>query len=311
MTKPHMPDVANVPLTNPLGTLDWVGMSEIEMPVLLHEANEPLRTLAKIQGYVNLADPASKGIHMSRLYLMLDKMTDQPLTPSSMSAMLAEFVQSHHGLSTEAFVEYRFDYYVRRGSLLSGHSGWKNYPVRLRGHLKEGETHLEMAVQVPYSSTCPCSAALARQLIQEQFSQSFEGRDTLSQAEVYAWLGTSQGICATPHSQRSTAKIKVKLQAQAENFALSTLIDLIEFALKTPVQAAVKREDEQEFARLNGENLMFCEDAARRLKLALADNADYEDFWLRVDHMESLHPHDAVSIVTKGVANGYRAEWSL
>ena len=46
----------------------------------------------------------------------------------------------------------------------------------------------------------------------------------------------------------------------------SPWIDRIESSLKTPVQAAVKREDEQEFARLNGQNLMFCEDAARRLQ---------------------------------------------
>lgn len=77
------------------------------------------------------------------------------------------------------------------------------------------------------------------------------------------------------------------------------------------MQAAVKREDEQEFARLNGENLMFCEDAARRLQSALDVETAYQDFWLRVDHMESLHPHDAVSIVTKGIADGYPAEWSL
>jgi glyoxylate/hydroxypyruvate reductase A len=32
------------------------------------------------------------------------------------------------------------------------------------------------------------------------------------------------------------------------------------------VQTAVKREDEQEFARLNAQHPMYCEDAARRLK---------------------------------------------
>ena len=46
-------------------------------------------------------------------------------------------------------------------------------------------------------------------------------------------------------------------------------IDLAEGALKTPVQSAVKREDEQAFARLNGRNLMFCEDAARRIAAVL------------------------------------------
>jgi GTP cyclohydrolase I len=313
MTKPFMPDIANMPLSTPMGTLDWVGMSQIEMPIMLAQAGvEPVRSLARVQAYVNLIDPQSKGIHMSRLYLMLDKASTQAVTPASVSAMLSEFVQSHMGLSNAAFVEYKFDYYERRGSLLSGNSGWKNYPCLIRGHLQEGALRLELQVEVPYSSTCPCSAALARQLIQEQFSADFTGREQLSQAEVYAWLGTSQGICATPHSQRSFAKVRVTLSdAQVDSFEVSQLINRIEDALQTAVQAAVKREDEQEFARLNGANLMFCEDAARRLQAKLDEQSDYSDFWLRVDHLESLHPHDAVSIVSKGVPGGYQPLPSL
>ncbi len=313
MTKPFMPDVANMPLSTPMGTLDWVGMSQIEMPIMLAQAGvEPVRSLARVQAYVNLIDPQSKGIHMSRLYLMLDKASTQAVTPASVSAMLSEFVQSHTGLSNAAFVEYKFDYYERRGSLLSGNSGWKNYPCLIRGHLQEGELRLELQVEVPYSSTCPCSAALARQLIQEQFSSDFDGREQLTQAEVYAWLGTSQGICATPHSQRSFAKVRVTLSnTQVDSFEVSQLVNRIEDALQTAVQAAVKREDEQEFARLNGANLMFCEDAARRLQAKLDEQADYSDFWLRVDHLESLHPHDAVSIVSKGVPGGYQPLPSL
>ncbi|HQT03153.1 MAG: GTP cyclohydrolase FolE2 [Gammaproteobacteria bacterium] len=313
MTKPFMPDIANMPLSTPMGTLDWVGMSQIEMPIMLAQAGvEHVRSLARVQAYVNLIDPQSKGIHMSRLYLMLDKASTQAVTPASVSAMLSEFVQSHTGLSNAAFVEYKFDYYERRGSLLSGNSGWKNYPCLIRGHLQEGDLRLELQVEVPYSSTCPCSAALARQLIQEQFSSDFTGREQLSQAEVYAWLGTSQGICATPHSQRSFAKVRVTLSnTQMESFEVSQLINRIEDALQTAVQAAVKREDEQEFARLNGANLMFCEDAARRLQAQLDAQSDYSDFWLRVDHLESLHPHDAVSIVSKGVAGGYQPLPSL
>ncbi len=313
MTKPFMPDIANMPLSTPMGTLDWVGMSQIELPIMLARAGvEPVRCLARVQAYVNLIDPQSKGIHMSRLYLMLDKASTQEVTPASVSAMLSEFVQSHMGLSNAAFVEYKFDYYERRGSLLSGNSGWKNYPCLIRGHLQEGALRLELQVEVPYSSTCPCSAALARQLIQEQFSADFTGREQLSQAEVYAWLGTSQGICATPHSQRSFAKVRVTLSdAQVDSFEVSQLINRIEDALQTAVQAAVKREDEQEFARLNGANLMFCEDAARRLQAKLDEQSDYSDFWLRVDHLESLHPHDAVSIVSKGVPGGYQPLPSL
>ena len=111
---------------------------------------------------------------------------------------------------------------------------------------------------------------------------------------------------ATPHSQRSYAKIKVELEGCRTDFPIDNLIDQVEGALKTPVQAAVKREDEQEFARLNGANLMFCEDAARRIKTVLDDEEEYHDYWVRVDHVESLHPHNAVSIVTKGLNDGYK-----
>ena len=63
------------------------------------------------------------------------------------------------------------------------------------------------------------------------------------------------------HTASPTAEVKVKLAEDLEEFPIVALIDAVEGALKTPVQAAVKREDEQEFARLNGQNLMFCEDA--------------------------------------------------
>ena len=99
--------------------------------------------------------------------------------------------------------------------------------------------------------------------------------------------------------------MKVKLDEQITEFDVVNLIDTLENELKTPVQAAVKREDEQEFARLNGQNLMFCEDAARKIKSRLED-AQYTDYWLRINHYESLHAHDAVAIAVKGIEGGYQ-----
>lgn len=66
-------------------------------------------------------------------------------------------------------------------------------------------------------------------------------------------------------------------------------------ALGTALQTAVKRADEQAFALANGQNLMFCEDAARRLHAALLDQSGLDAFHLRVVHAESLHAHDAVA----------------
>jgi GTP cyclohydrolase I len=305
-----MPDVAKQPHTGPKGTLNWVGMSQIELPVFVQNLQGGrIQMLARVQAYVNLTDPNSKGIHMSRLYVALDNiLAMNDLTPDVLRETISQFVDSHEGLSDAAYLECRFDYFERRNSLLSDNSGWKNYPVRVAATLRNGQIETEVSVEVPYSSTCPCSAALARQLIQEGFRETF-GSDVanVDANRVYEWLGTTQGIRATPHSQRSIAQIKVKLADNtAHNLPITHLIDCIEHALQTPVQATVKREDEQEFARLNAANLMFCEDAARRLKTALGDDSTVQDFWIRVNHMESLHAHDAVSVVVKGIDGGYR-----
>ena len=84
------------------------------------------------------------------------------------------------------------------------------------------------------------------------------------------------------------------------------LIDAVEAALQTAVQGAVKRVDEQEFARLNGENPLYCEDAARRIRAALDALPWVTDYRIEAAHLESLHPHDAVASVVKGVAGGFQ-----
>lgn len=305
-----MPDVAKQAHLLPQGTLNWVGMSEIELPVLVPAPDQQtVQAAAHVQAYVNLNDPNSKGIHMSRLYLMLDQqLAMSELTPELLRKVLTQFVDSQDGLSTAAYLECRFAYFERRRSLKSNNSGWKSYPVKVLAILRDGRFELELGVDVAYSSTCPQSAALARQLIQHNFRERFGDSEQVDAGTVYQWLGTTEGISATPHSQRSIAQAKVQLTEKVRRLPLTGLIDQIENTLQTPVQATVKREDEQEFARLNASNLMFCEDAARRLQRVLAEDISLRDFWIRVNHMESLHAHDAVAVAVKGVEGGYRDE---
>ncbi|WP_016955079.1 GTP cyclohydrolase FolE2 [Catenovulum agarivorans] len=304
-----MPDIANQSAAQHEGELDWVGMSEIEVPIMIAAKDENERAVsARVEAFVNLTQAKAKGIHMSRLYLLLDQLsTEGSLTKESLAQLLNDFIESHEELSDKAFVKFTFDYHMRRRSLISGKQGWKAYPITIIGYFADGQITTEMQVDVPYSSTCPCSAALARQLIQQAFANKFGDEGALDAKQVKQWLGTTEGIVATPHSQRSVAEVKVKLADEVTEFPIIDLVDAVEQALQTPVQAAVKREDEQEFARLNGQNLMFCEDAGRRLKHTLNQVAGYLDFWIRVNHYESLHAHDAVSVSTKGIAGGYRA----
>lgn len=153
---------------------------------------------------------------------------------------------------------------------------------------------IELQVEVSYSSTCPCSAALARQLIQQRFAWDFPDQQ-VDYSSVLDWLGSTQGIVATPHSQRSTATLQLRLAPGCVELPVLALIDSAEQALGTPVQTAVKRADEQAFALANGQNLMFCEDAARRLHRTLRQLPQASAFRLKVVHAESLHAHDAVA----------------
>ncbi|MEN9808343.1 MAG: hypothetical protein RL756_2863 [Pseudomonadota bacterium] len=302
----NMPDVSSMGLQQPHATLDWVGMAGIHQPLNVRDGRAVRQAQARVQIYVDLADELAKGIHMSRLYLILDEHAEtRALSPAGLKLMLASVLESHRDLSTQVFIQFDFDYILRRKALVSENSGWNAYPVTIKGTLRQGEIALELKLGVQYSSTCPQSAALARQLIQNQFETDFAGASSVRASEVKAWLGTSQGIVATPHSQRSHAWVLTKLADGLEDFPISELVDLIEGTLKTPVQTAVKREDEQEFARLNGQNLMFIEDAGRKLKLALVDDTRLADFWVRIEHHESLHAHDAVGVFTKGVSGGY------
>jgi GTP cyclohydrolase I len=301
-----LPDVAVHAQPHLAGELDWVGMDGIEVPVRFDAGDgEAQRASARVGAFVNLRRPDKRGIHMSRLYLQVEQaLSTQTLSATSLRELLRGFLDSHKDLSDRACLSIRFEHLVRRPALRSGNSGWRAYPVTIEASLVGDQFLLEFGTEIVYSSTCPASAALSRQLIQDQFAKDFDASKPINHAAVVAWLGSEKGIVATPHAQRSVARLRVR-PAEGASFDLISLIDRTEQALGTPVQTAVKREDEQAFALANGGNLMFCEDAARRIQRALDADTKLADFHVRVEHQESLHPHDAVAYASKGVEGGY------
>ena len=182
-----MPDIANEARAEVAGELARVGMNEIEMPVQIEDdAGGVIQSSALVTAYVNLKDPNVRGIHMSRLYLQLDEaLTQRPLTPCTLRQLLRSFLESHEGLSDRALIRVDFDYVIRRPALESDNEGWRRYPVSMIGILEDGEFSLEMGLEVLYSSTCPCSAALARQLVQDQFRHDFFGQEKVDMQKVH------------------------------------------------------------------------------------------------------------------------------
>ncbi len=289
MTQLKLPDIAAHAQEHTL-PLNWVGMCGIALPIHF----EGRIAAATVDAGVSLVDGSSRGIHMSRLYLALEALEHQPLTPLVIRQLLSDFLDSHDGLSAAAYLRLRFEHLLKRPALVSPLHGWKSYAVTVDAKIEKEMFHVELSVCVPYSSTCPCSAALARQLIQQQFQADFS-TDQVDKYAVMQWLGSAEGIVATPHSQRSSAHVQVRLRSNQQQLPITELIDCVEASLGTAVQTAVKRADEQAFALANGQNLMFCEDAARRLHKALRQIDWSTAFKLRVEHAESLHAHDAVA----------------
>ena len=152
-----MPDIANEARLSVAGELAWVGMGEIDMPVTVLDAQGgAYASGARVNAFVNLHRADVRGIHMSRLYLHVDKaLSAEPISPCSLRRLLKDFLDSHVGLSDKARVQVQFDYLVRRPALVSDNHGWKSYPVSVTADLDRGQFSLEVGVSLAYSSTCP------------------------------------------------------------------------------------------------------------------------------------------------------------
>ena len=145
-----MPDIAREAEVAVAGTLDWVGMDRIDVPVRLagEDAAGPTAA-ARVAAYVNLRQPDVRGIHMSRLYLHVEKsLAAEPLTPCSIRRLLREFLDSHAQLSDRAMLRIEFEHLVRRAALKSDNAGWKAYPVTIVGAIDKGHFSLELGLQV-------------------------------------------------------------------------------------------------------------------------------------------------------------------
>ena len=293
-----LPDVTSDYKADTPGQLQWVGMEEIAVPITISLQNGKSQTItAKSNVYVSLESPDAKGIHMSRLHHKINQLAERKCDKETIEKLLEEMIQSQGEIGYSAKIQLTFDVLLQKPALLSNESGFQSYPISIHAEKRGEELACELELTIPYSSTCPCSASLARQLQANAIDQVFPD-PTINKSELLEWVQSQAGSIATPHSQRSYAYIKIAL-GNHDWPEISSLIFQFEELIGTPVQTAVKRRDEQEFAKRNAENLIFCEDAARKIKFGLEQMPFVKDYWFKVEHQESLHAHNAVVIDQK------------
>ena len=274
--KDGLPDLQNGPASLIVGAnkvIQHVGISNFRLPIRYKTRdNGPLSLETSVTGTVSL-EAEKKGINMSRIMRSFYAHAEQDFSFGVIETALEDYKRDLG--SFDARIQMRFSFPVKVGSLRSGLTGWQYYDIALELVDQAGSRKRIVHLDFVYSSTCPCSLELSE-----------HARRT-------------RGQLATPHSQRSVARISVEVVGD-ECLWFEDLIEIARAAVPTETQVMVKREDEQAFAELNAANPIFVEDAARSFCAALMDDPRIRDFRIVASHQESLHSHDAVSVLTEG-----------
>lgn len=292
-----LPDIAGQKESSVSFTgLSWVGMEKIQAPILY--SGQLLSAVVDAQ--VNLKAGTSRGIHMSRLYnLISENLSTQNLSWVQLEKLATDFISSQGEISEVARLKIKFQLPLIRQALKSELKGWRLYPVEMEVIKNKDQVQKKLSVEILYSSTCPASTALSLELWRQDMKSNFQDEKNLTLNHIDSWMASHKGMPGTPHAQRSLGIVQVSLAASENSFGPEELIDGLEAALQTPVQTVVKRVDEQEFARLNGQNTMFCEDAARKVQEWLDSLTIITAYKGTFEHQESLHPHNAVAVIEK------------
>jgi len=115
-----LPDVSITESSPNLSALQWVGMQGLDLPIQIAEAGcREVHARADVQ--VDLPAAHVKGIHMSRLYRLMDGLdTVEAVTPALLHQVLHAMVESHQDCeTTSARLRLSFDLLGRRPALVS------------------------------------------------------------------------------------------------------------------------------------------------------------------------------------------------
>lgn len=274
-----MPDLQNSDFVGI--PIDFVGIHNFHLPIRIKEKNgDTQEVMASITGTVSL-DASNRGINMSRIIRTFYKSKDDIFDINKLEEVLRNYQKD---LKTfDAHLLMNFKYRIWQDALRSvdeygnPEGGWQYYNVTFDCNLDHnGEFKKIMWVDFVYASSCPCSTELSQH------------------------AALNRGVYGIPHSQRSNARVGIEFN---DMLWIEDVIELCRQALVTETLVFCKRQDEQAFAELNGANIKFVEDAIRYMANELNQHSSVVDYKVICSHQESLHSHDAVAVITKGIKN--------
>lgn len=281
-----LPDVQNADKNSISGAnvpIMQVGMHNFKMPLkFLTKDCEVREAESSVTATVSLAAD-SKGINMSRIMRVFYLFADRVFTPDLLEEILVKMKEQLK--TSRARIKIDFNYPILQTSLRSNLKAWQYYKCSYEGTMDNLDIFRKFIVfDFVYSSACPCSSELSE-----------HARRT-------------RNVYCVPHSQRSKARISAEIEGSS-HVSIEDMHAICLDALHTETQTMVRREDEQAFAELNGAYVKFIEDATRLLYAGFDADKRIKDFEIACIHLESLHSHDAVGVICKGLPGGFKADF--
>ena len=273
-----------------------VGVEHIEVPFKLESKYGGFHQMTANVAIRTSLDADTKGISMSRLLLTLKPYLDLPLKSILIKEILKKIIEnvgpSKIPGASGAYMTFDFKIPIVRKSVISDNQFPLYYKCRFEGQVYDAQIteadkvtkrrewyfRFFQGVKIQYASYCPCSAELCSVLDTKGF----------------------------PHNQRSFADIMVETNTYGKQYIwLEDIIEAVEKVIPTIPYPIIKRVDEQEIARIAGENPMFVEDAIRAISQSLDSIDGLIDWIVKCSHEESIHTSEAIAINWKGQLGGF------
>jgi len=254
-----MIDVQNLPDYRQI-EIDKVGIKDIRYPItVLDRVKGKQKTIASINMYVGLPHQF-KGTHMSRFVEILNECHEELISLKSMKKILYKMKERLNAVS--AHLEIEFPYFMEKEAPVSKTKSLMEYRCRFIGSLQD-KIDLEVGVQVPICTLCPCSKEIS-----------------------------NYGA----HNQRGIVNLRLRFK---KFVWLEDMISLVEEAGSAEVYSILKRVDEKYVTEKAYQNPKFVEDVVREIaeKLLADDNITW--FAIEAENFESIHNHSAYAYIER------------
>ncbi len=234
-----------------------VGIKDLSYPVIFEDKQGSQQTKATCNLYVSLVAD-QRGTHMSRFIGLLNDHY-QTLNIDNFHQLPELVAKTLEANSSR--VELDFTYFRWKKAPVSGIESAMDYHVFLVGEYIDGKTDMQIKVEVPATSLCPCSKKIS-----------------------------DYGA----HNQRSLITITVQ---PAQKIWVEDLIKIAENNASAEVFGLVKREDEKFLTEHAYQNAKFVEDMVRDVALNLQEDDRIAGFIVETENFESIHNHSAYAMI--------------